>query len=207
MLVSTGALLSLKENMDALKEELSSEEKFFESAIRTERFVKKYQKPLMAAVASLLLVVVGAIAYQAYEDNRSEKSNAALNALLMNPMDQGALKTLKEENSALYELYQLSKAVKENDVATLKTLQGAKSTEVSDIATYESAVLSGDEKTLDGYTKKQGAFYQEMALIELAVLAIQKGDIKSAHDKLAMIKEESTIYPLAQMLSHYGVKE
>lgn len=198
--------MNLKENMQALKEELSSEEKFFESAVKTERFVKKYKKPMIASVIVLLLGLGGSVTYQIINDAKVERANTALNTLLMNPMDQNALKELSSQGGSLYELYSLSKALRDNDLKTLQTLKGAKSFEVADIASYESAVLSKDEKALDAYSKKQGSMYQELAVIELAVLSIQKGDSKAAHTSLALIKEDSAVYPLAQMLSHYGVK-
>jgi len=198
--------LNLKENMQALKEELSSEEKFFESAVRTERFVKKYQKPMIASVIAVLLGLGGSVVYQMVHDAKVERANTALNTLLMNPSDQNSLKELSSQGGSLYELYSLSKALRDNDVKTLQTLQSASSSEVADIASYESAVLSKDTKALDVYSKKQGSIYQELAVIELAVSSIQKGDSKAAHSSLALIKEDSAVYPLAQMLSHYGVK-
>lgn len=198
--------MNLKENMQALKEELSSEEKFFESAVKTERFVKKYKKPMIASVIVVLLGLGGSVIYQIINDAKVERANTALNTLLMNPMDQNALKELSSQDGSLYELYSLSKALRDNDLKTLQTLKGAKSFEVADIASYESAVLSKDDKALDAYSKKQGSIYQELAVIELAVLSIQKGDSKAAHTSLALIKEDSAVYPLAQMLSHYGVK-
>lgn len=199
--------MSIQENIQTLKDELSSEEKFFESAIRTERFVKKYQKPLMASVVSLLLVVGAAIAYQAYDQAKIENSNAALNTLLMNPQDKSALESLKKENSSLYELFALSKAIKESDVKGLQALKNAKSPEIADIATYETAAMMNDQKSLEAYTKKQGGMYQDMALIETAVILIRGGDAVSAHNNLALIKEDSAVYPIAQILGHYGVKQ
>jgi len=192
--------------MQALKEELNSEEKFFESAVRTERFVKKYQKPMIASVVVLLLALGGSIGYQNYQESKNERANKALNTLLSNPADKGALSALAENSSSLHELYTLSKALREKDANTLKTLQSANSPEVSDIATYESAVLTNNAKALEAYSKKQGSLYQELAIIELAVLSIQKGESKAAGSSLALIKEDSSLYPLAQMLSHYGVK-
>ncbi|MDO9207817.1 MAG: tetratricopeptide repeat protein [Sulfuricurvum sp.] len=198
--------MSLKENMQALKEELNSEEKFFESAVRTERFVKKYQKPMIASVVVLLLALGGSVGYQSYQESKNKRANEALNTLLSNPSDQSAMKALADNSSSLYELYTLSKALREKDANTLKTLQSASSPEVSDIATYESAVLANNANALEAYSKKQGSLYQELAIIELAVLRIQKGDSKAANASLGLIKEDSAIYPLAQMLSHYGVK-
>jgi hypothetical protein len=202
----TGTYMSIKENMQTLKDELNSEEKLFESALRTERFVKKYKKPLMGSVISLLLIVGGAIGYQAYDNTRVESSNAALNTLLANPIDKSALNTLENKNTKLYELFTLSKAIKESDIKSLEVLQKSQSPEIADMATYETAVLRADHSALENYTKKQGGMYQDMALLETAVMLIQKGDTKSAQNQLALIKEDSAMYPTAQMLSHFGVK-
>ncbi len=199
--------MSLKENMEALKEELSSEEKFFESAVRTERFVKRYQKPLIATVVASLLAVVGAIGYQAYRNAKIESSNAAFNLLLVNPMDTKAEQTLKNDNPELHDVWKLSRGIAQNDVSILEGLKHSESFGVADIATYEAAAIKGDIQSLEKYTKKQGALYKDLALLELAVSAIEKGDSASAHQKLALITEESPLYQVAEALSHYGVKE
>lgn len=198
--------MNLKENMQALKEELNSEEKFFESAVRTERFVKKYQKPMIASLVVVLLGIGGSVAYQMVRDAKKERANDALNTLLMHPSDPKALQELASNDEALYELYSLSHALHTKDVKILETLTHANSAEISDIASYERAVMTKDTKTLDAYSKRQGGLYQEFALVDLAVLAIQKGDVKTAHASLTGIKEDSAIYPLARMLNHYGVK-
>jgi len=199
--------LSLKENMEAIKEELSSEEKFFESAVRTERFVKRYQKPLIAAVAVSLLAVVGAIGYQAYTNAKIESSNTAFNLLMVNPTDTKAEQTLKNDNPELYDLWKLSRGIAQNDVTLLEGLKSSETFGVSDIASYEAAAIKGDIQSLEEYTKKQGALYKDLALLELAISAIEKGDVKTAHQKLALISEESPLYQVAGALSHYGVKE
>jgi hypothetical protein len=199
--------LSLKENMDALKEELSSEEKFFESAIRTERFVKRYQKPLISVVVASLLAVGGAIGYQMYTDAKIQSSNAAFNLLLVNPSDTQAEQTLKKDNPALYDVWKLSRGITQNDVTVLEGLKNSEAFGVGDIASYEAAAIKGDIASLEQYTKKQGALYKDMALLELAVSAIEKGDVAAAHQKLALITEESPLYQVAGALSHYGVKE
>jgi len=198
--------LNLKENMQALKEELNSEEKFFESAVRTERFVKKYQKPMIALGVVVLLGIGGSMVYQMVRDAKKERANEALTTLLMHPNDSKALKELSANNASLYELYTLSHALRTKDLKALETLRRANSAEIADIASYEHAVMSKDAKALDVYSKTQGSMYQELALVDVAVLAIQKGDVKAAHASLSGVKEDSAVYPLARMLNHYGVK-
>ena len=198
--------MSLKENMEALKEELSSEEKFFESAVRTERFVKRYQKPLIAVVAVSLLTVAGVIGYQAYSDAKIESSNAAFNVLLINPSDVTAEQTLKNDNPELYDVWKLSRGIAQNDVTILEGLKKSAAFGVADIASYEVSAIKNDTASLEQYTKKQGALYKDLALLELAVAAIEKGDTTTAHQKIAQINEDSPLYQVASALSHYGVK-
>lgn len=198
--------MSLKENMEALKEELNSEEKFFESAVRTERFIKRYQKPLMAGVAALLLFAGGAIAYQAYANSKIESSNVAFNTLQSNPTDAEALQTLKNDNPRLYDLWMLSQAIGKNDAAALEALKHSDALGVADIAAYEAAAMKSDKNGLEGYTKMQGALYKDLALVELAVMALQQGNVDEAHKKIALIPEDSPMYPVGRSLSHYGIK-
>ena len=198
--------MSLKENMDALKEELSSEEKFFESAVRTERFIKRYQKPLIGSVVALLFFAGGAIVYQAYTKAKIESSNAAFSTLLSNPADASALEILKSDNPELYDVWRLSRGISQNDVSILESLKNSKAFGVADIATYEASAIKEDKNGLESYRKMQGALYKDLALVELAVMAIHQGNIAQAHEHIALIPEDSAMYQLGNSLSHYGVK-
>ena len=82
--------VSLKENIEMVKNELNTEEQFFEKAVQTERFVKKYKKPLIGLIAAAILIVGGGSAYDIYVQNRVDQSNAAFNALMADANDQAA---------------------------------------------------------------------------------------------------------------------
>lgn len=192
--------------MEAIKQELNSEEKFFESAIRTERFVKRYQKPLIAVTLSALISVFGIVGYQKYEDVRIERANEAFNLLLKNPRDSEADQVLKNNNPKLHDLWKLSQALANKDLSTLETLKSSESFGVADIAQYESAVIKNDLKGIEGYSKRQGGVYKDLALVELAVDALEKGNSTLAKQKLAQISKESSLYPMTETLLHYGAK-
>lgn len=198
--------MNLKENMDALKEELNSEEKFFESAIRTERFIKRYQKPLIAAVAVLVLGGISVMGYQMVRDAKIESSNAALSVLLSNPADAAAEETLRDDNPKLYALWKYSRAVSQKDASALESLKDSDAEMIADIAAYESAVLKEDNAALETYSKQQGALYKDLAILGVAVRAVEAGNIAQAHQKVAQISEDSPVYSTAQSLLHYGVK-
>ena len=52
--------MSIKDDVNYIKNELSSEEKFLESFVKTERFFKKYKKLI---VVLIITVIVGSIAF------------------------------------------------------------------------------------------------------------------------------------------------
>ena len=198
--------MSLKENIEMVKDELNSEEQFFEKAVQTERFVKKYKKPLIAIVSAAVLAVITASAYNIYTQNKIDASNTALNVLLQNPADTAAQEELKSLNPKLYDVWTLSNALKTKDKAALSALQSSKALVVADLAQYELAAMGEDEKALESYAQKSGALLKDLAVIEAAVLLIEKGEKEAAHNKLSMISLNSPVYKLAQSLSHYGIK-
>jgi hypothetical protein len=201
-----GTILDIKENLSRVKEELNAEEQFFESAVKTERFVKKFKKPLIGAVAAAVLMIAAGTSYDLYRQNRVEQSNAAFAALQKNPGDETAQKELKSLNQDLFDVWKLSLAIKDGDKQTLQTLQKSKALAVSDLATYELAALNKDASALEKYVLRQDAVYKDMALIEQAVLLMEADDVKAAHEKLNRIGRSSAMYQLARQLSHYGVK-
>lgn len=198
--------MSLKENITMVKEELSAEEQFFEQAVKTERFVKKYKKPLIGLLGAVILAVVGTAGYTAYTDSKRSEANAAYTTLTKDPGNVQAQKTLKAEAPGLYAAWQMDQALKSGDVKVLRQLGGSTFHEVSDVSAYEAAARSEDMKALDAYAYRKNAFYKDMAIIDGAVLLMKAGKIDEAHQRLKLVDENSPVAPLAAALAHYGVK-
>ncbi len=198
-------VVSLKENIEMVKNELNSEEQFFEKAVQTERFVKKYKKPLIGLITAAILAIGTGSAYDIYAQNKIDQSNAAFNVLMVDPDDQPAQEQLKTLNPKLYDVWSLSKALKSKDQEALRTLQSSKALAVADLAAYELSAIEEDAEGLESYAQKSGALLKDLALIEAAVLLIEKGDVASAKAKLSMIDINSPLYESAQSLAHYGV--
>ena len=199
-------IVSLKENIEMVKNELSTEEQFFEKAVKTERFVKKYKKPLIGLVAAAVLAIGTGSASDIYTQNRIDASNAAFNALTADPNDQNAKEQLKTLNPKLYDVWLLSQALRSKDAEALRSLQGSDALAVADLAAYELSAMEQDEAALEQYAQKSGALLKDLALIEAAVLLMEKGEVASAKAKLSMIDINSPLYQSAQSLLHYGVK-
>ena len=206
MYIYKGKVLSLKENLEMVKDELNSEEKFFEKAVITERFVKKYKKPLIGAVVAIVLVVVGNLAYTASEQNRIESANQTLAKLQQNPKDELALARLESLSPALHDVWVYSQAIAQKNAADLEKLKNSKALLVKDASTYEAAEYKEDLASLESYSEEQKAIYKDLAAVMSAVILMDKGKIDEAHDRLQMISANSPLAQMASALMHYGVK-
>jgi len=198
--------LSLKENLDMVRDELNTEEKFFEKAVMTERFVKKYKKLLIGAVVFIVAVVAVNITYEISEQNRIESANATLAELQTNPNNEAALASLESLSPALHDAWIYSQAIANNNIAALEKLKNSQALLINDVATYEAAQSKNDLASLESYTEKQNAVYKDLAYVMSAVLLIQDGKTDEAQSKLSMIGVNSPLAKIATTLMHYGVK-
>ena len=198
--------MSLRENVEMVKEELNSEEKFFENAVKTEWFVKKYKTLLIGGIIVIVLAIGANIAYDAKVHSDVERANSALRLLNADGSNEKAQTELKSLNPDLFDAWQLSQALKNSDTEALASLKDSKAIAVGDIARYQNAVLNKDIKALEDYSMAPQAIYKDLALFELAVLLIREDRVDEAHAKLQSIAKESPLYRYAQPLMHYGVK-
>ncbi len=199
-------MLSLKNDINMVKEELNSEEKFFEKAVMTEKFVKRYKNLMIGSLVVVVAVVAANIAYDINKQNNIESANQILLTLSANPDNTQALKELKDISPRLYDVWLLSKAIVAKDMATLKELKSSKVMLVGDLSAYELAQNSKDIDALNDYASKQNSIYRELAQVQSAVMLMHEGKTDLAHQKLATISEQSSLYKVAQALLHYGVK-
>ena len=199
-------MLSLKNDIDMVKEELNSEEKFFEKAVITERFVKKYKNLMIGSLVVVVAVVGANIAYDLNKQSQIESANKALVELTNDSTNSKALADLKVSSPSLYDVWLFSKAIADNDMASLKELKSSNTLLVGDLSTYELAQNSKDAKALNDYSSKQASIYRDLAKVQNAVILLNEHKIDQAHQKLSSITEESSLYKIAEALLHYGVK-
>jgi len=199
-LIEKGLALSLKENLDGIKQEIGAEEQFLESVIKTERFYKKYKRQIQFGVALFVIVAVGYTGFNYMQQRNLRLSNIAYEKLLLNPKDNDALKTLKSKNTALYNAYLFRVAIRKNDVAKLEELSKNKDEKfLADLSNYQLAQIKNlkvvNSELLKGF-----------ALLERGYDLLKEGKISQAQLKFAQISTNLPLYKIVKNLSHYQGK-
>ena len=189
-----------------VKEELNSEEKFFEKAVVTEKFIKKYKNVMIGGVVALVIGVSANIAYTFSEQNRISEANSVLSKLQEDTTNKLLAQKLTSLSPTLSDAWKYSVAVVQKDEATFEKLSKSNTFIIKDLASYELANEKKDAKALEDYAVKQNAIYADLAIIQNAVILINDKKIEDAHEKLSMIKETSSLYRVATALRHYGIK-
>lgn len=195
--------MSIKNNIEMVREELTSEEKFFEKSVITERFVKKYKKVIIGGVLSIVVLVGANIAYESNKESTVVAANVALSELNADSNNEKALSNLKSLSPTLHDVYLYSKAIANKDMNTIESLKSSKDTIVSDLASYESAQNISE---LEAYSLKQDTIYKDLAQIRSAIVLMNEGKTQKAHEKLVLISNNSSLSNVAKALLHYGVK-
>jgi len=195
--------LSLRDNIEMVKEELNSEEKFFEKAVVTERIIKKYKKMIIISIAAIVVVVGANIAYDINEKSKVNAANIAFAKLKLNSNDTVALDELKSLAPNLHDAWIFSQAIANKDIEKLKSIKNTKALIVSDLAEYEMAT---DNAMLERYASKQDAIFRDLALIQGAVMLLNNNKIDEARNMLEKVSKESSLEKVVASLMHYGIK-
>lgn len=195
--------MSIKNDIEMVKEELSSEEKFFERSVITERFIKKYKGIMITSVVAIIILVGANIAYELNEEATSVAANETLLELQKDASNTEAISKLQTLSPTLYDAYLYSIALADKDLSSFKKLKSSESSIIADLADYES---SKTIEELDAYSLKEDAIYKDLARIQSAILLLEKGNTNKAHEKLLLISDTSSFNATAKALLHYGVK-
>ncbi len=194
--------MGLKENIDAVKKEISTEEQFLGSIIKAEGFFKKYKNLLIAFAALLIVAALANIFYKTSKEKNFIASNEAYVTLQTNPSNKDALEILKSKNPKLYELFLFSSEIKSADASKLESLKSKLTDPIlKDLLSYQASSLL--EKDLSSYSVKQKALLKEFAKIQEAYILLKDGKTKDAAVILSLISANSPLAQMAQSLKHY----
>lgn len=190
--------MSIKDDVNFVKTELSGDEKVLESAFKLESLYRKHKVKLWGAAAAIVLFFGAQAVMTAIHETKLAEANEAFLTLQSKSDDANALKVLKENNFALFELYSFAQAAEKQDVKALESLSASSNAVIADASKYTAAVL--DKEPVDS------KLYKEMALFVDAYLAIGAGNAKMAKDKLELIDERSSLSVISGFLKHSIIK-
>ncbi len=197
--------MGIKENLNAVKEELNTEEQFLEGLIRAERFYKKYKKRLIALAVIVVVVFVG-YTIKVYVDAGNLKSaNEAYLQLLKNPNNTRADSILKNKNIKLYYAYKFQLASKNNNKALFKKIaKNSNDKYLSDLSTYQLASLDRNKNEINSYiNNSKVGLLKNLALLEDAFLLLKNKKFEQAKIKLSSIEVDSPLKNVAKNLNHF----
>ena len=198
--------MSLKTDIEMVKEELTSEEKFFEKAVVTEKFVKKYKNVMIGSVVAVVLFVAGSITHNVSEQNRIDSANIALSELQNNPTNSATLARLESLSPALHDVWVYSQALVSKDNEKLESLTKSEAVLIADLASYELAQNANSLEKFNSYIASTDPMYLDLARVQSAVLLMNEKKIDQAHETLTQISLNSPLAKIAKVLMHYGVK-
>lgn len=185
--------MSLKDNIDYVKKEISTEESFMESFFKIEIIYKKYKFVIIAIVS---IAIVGTIGY--YVSNYIQlqnkiAANESFNKFLENPNDKEALLVLKEKSEKLYNIALfMQDSSANNEVEFLKEL-----------SLYSQAIKEQNVVKLTSVTQEQNFLLKDFALFNKALILVQKQQYKESKEAIEQIPENSNLNVLVKMLEHY----
>ena len=189
--------MSTKENVDYIKEELSSQEKFLENFVKGERFYKKYKILIFAFIAIAIIGSIGTVIKGSIDESNKVKANLAFNKILQNSNDSEALLELKNTNEKLYEVALFLQAKKD-----------AKSAEITlpllkELSQYQEALSNKNIEKLNNLSMQNDFLLKEFAIFNKALLLANEGKYDDAKTALKLIPQTSKAFELANLLNHY----
>jgi tetratricopeptide (TPR) repeat protein len=187
--------MSLKENVDYIKEEISNEEKFFESFFKVEKFYKKYKFIIIALVVLVLGYFITTNILSYVKEQNAIAANKAYNTLLQDPKNKEAMDILKEKNKTLFNIamYKINK----DNTADVDVIY------LDNIAKFNKAVANNDIEQLNKLILDPTFVLKDYALFNKALILANNKEYKKAKQTLKDISKDSQVNTLADLLRHY----
>lgn len=178
------------DNLEYIKQGLSTQEQIFEQALAGERFFKKHKIKFYVIIA--LLVICGIFyATKNYIDENEKKANNALYLkLLSTPNDEKLIAELENANINLFALFAMKEFNENNNTALLETAL-AKVTD-KDLKELLLATKGQNSSLLADYDALRAGFE-----------ALNAGNIAQAKLEFSKIPENSNLKQISKNLEHY----
>lgn len=189
--------MSFKQEIDYVKDELTSQEQFLSSFVRIERFLKKHKIKLISFVIICVLATFGMITKNYFDEQNKIASNKAFLAFLNNPSDATALANLKDTNGDFYQIATYMLAKKENKEAKIEIKY------LKELNEFDTALKNNDVKKIEALSMNDDFLLKEYAIFYRALILAENGKFAEANKVINTIPKESNMKELANLLKHY----
>jgi hypothetical protein len=187
--------MSLKDNVDYIKQEISNEEKFFESFFKIEKLWKKNKLFIIV----IIIAVIGYFAFNSistYLKNENDiKANKAYNILLENPQDANNLQILQEKNKILLDVIKYKTNSDKNVEVNVQYLK--------EISKFNHAIKTNDIQLLDELIVNSEFLLRDYALFNKALIQTNNKAYDKAKKTLELIPQTSNVKAISSLLQHY----
>lgn len=180
--------MALKENLKAVKNELSSQEQMMENFIKSERFIKKYKYYFLSFFGVLVIYLVANFIINYNEEKNLQESNLIFSNLIKNPNDTKSLEELKIKNPNLYVIFLISQSKDLNQSIKLNI----------DPLFKQIILAQNDENS---------TFLKDYHTLLKGYDFLKQNDFKNADVEFGKIPLNSPLWQLVNSLKHYqGIK-
>ena len=191
--------MSLKENVNYVKDELNTEEKFLESFVKVERFYKKYKLIIIVAFIIIIGGAIGLYTMKSIQDANKIEANIAFSKVLENPKDTDAMNILKEKSTQLYQIAEYIQASKEGKTSDTQVKY------LKELSTYQKALEEKDITKLNTVSMQNDFLLKEFAIFNKALILTNEGKYEDAKLALKLIPSDSKVNDLVNTLKHFLV--
>jgi hypothetical protein len=184
--------LALKEDIKALKDELTTQEHLLENIIKSERFFKRNKRKIIAIIATIIVGIFYYVISDTIKQRNLVISNKAYRVLQQDPQNSEMIETLKSKNKPLFRLFTFQQAVKSNDTEALSQLSAQNSSDLVGELSLFYLGKTENVKILDDYIKLQKGYE-----------FIKEGKMQEASLIFQTIPADSQLVSIINALEHY----
>lgn len=187
--------MSIKDDVNYLKNELNNEEKLLENFVKLERFFKKYKKIIYVLILLAIITPIAIFTKNKIDQSNLYKANIALNNYL-EQSDESSLQYLKNKNQSLYEVALFLTAKKELSEINISSKY------LKELLEYQIAAKEMNFDKLDALRKNDDFLIKDYAILHEAIILVNQEEYEKAKAILEEINQDSKVYELAILLKH-----
>ncbi|HAC71413.1 MULTISPECIES: hypothetical protein [Aliarcobacter] len=187
--------MSIKDDVNYLKNELNNEEKLLENFVKLERFFKKYKKIIYVLILLAIITPIAIFTKNKIDESNLYKANIALNNYLEQG-DESSLEYLKNKNQSLYEVALFLTAKKELSEINISSKY------LKELLEYQIAAKEMNFDKLDALRKNDDFLIKDYAILHEAIILVNQEEYEKAKAILEEINQDSKVYELAILLKH-----